>query len=262
MEANELRRHQLEIFAILLEFQRVCEKLSLRYFLTAGTLLGAARYKGFIPWDDDIDVAMPKKDYEVFSCQGYRLLSPEYVFQDYRTEPNFPYYFGKVRKRGTQAIEPILGSIDMEQGVYIDIFPLDVCPDRDDRAVLFFRGIELLDCAVLARVSPEFVCGYQKPYMRFLWNLLRRLPNRALFWLRERLCDAAAWGASGRKLCTVGGRHEYPHESYEAEWFRETVYLSFEEKRFPAPAGWEALLRNMYGDYMTPPPEEEHQRHF
>jgi len=262
LEASKLRYHQLEIFTILLEFQRVCEKLDLHYFLTAGTLLGAVRHKGFIPWDDDIDVAMPKSDYEMFSCQGHRLLSPEYVFQDYRTEPNFPYYFGKVRKRGTRVAEPIMESIDMEQGIYIDIFPLDICPDRDDRAVFFFKGIELLDCAVLARVSPEFVCGYKKLYMRFLWNLLRKLPNRVLFWLRERLCRTVAWRASGQKLCTVGGSHGYPRESYETEWFRETVCLDFEEGRFPAPAGWEALLTNMYGDYMTPPEERDRQGHF
>ncbi len=261
-EENEFRRCQQVSLDILIEFRRVCEELGLRYYLTAGTLLGAVRHKGFIPWDDDIDVAMPKNDYEMFSRQGHRLLSPEYAFQDHRIEPNFPYHFAKVRKRGTRAIEPILGSIDMEQGIYIDIFPLDICPDQDERAVLFFKGVELLNSAVLARVSPEFVCGYKKPYMRLLWNLLRRLPNRALFWLRERLCDAAAWGASGQKLCTVNGSHGYPRESYEAEWFRETVYLSFEKERFPAPAGWEALLRNMYGDYMTPPPEEERQGHF
>lgn len=262
MRMEEIYAYQTEELNILREFRRVCDLLGLRYYLTAGTLLGAVRHQGFIPWDDDIDVAMPKADYELFSRKGYKFLSEEYLFQDYRTEPNFPYYFAKIRKRGTKVVEPILSSIDMAQGIYIDIFPLDICPDRDWTATCFFKGIELLDCAVLARVSTEFVCGYEKSYMRFAWNVLRRLPNQMLFGWRNLLCRVVAWGASGQKLCTAGGRHGFPQESYLSEWFQETVYLDFEKERFPAPAGWDELLKNMYGDYMCFPPLEEREQHF
>lgn len=259
MEQNDLRSLQQTELELLLEFQRVCEKLGLRYYLTAGTLLGAVRHKGFIPWDDDVDVAMPRADYDKLSQLAAQHVSPKYVYQDYRSQPNFPYYFAKLRKRGTRALEPILGSIQMDQGIYIDVFPLDRCPGAK-RAVLLFKGVELLDCAVLARVSPEFVCGYQKPYMRLLWNVLRRLPNKVLFALRE------GWrkllGLGGKDLCTIGGHHGYPRESYRPEWFSETVDLEFESHTFPAPAGWDALLKNMYGAYMTPPPEAERQGHF
>lgn len=253
----ELQRTELEILS---EFQRLCKELGLRYYLTAGTLLGAVRHKGFIPWDDDIDVAMPRKDYDRLSREAPSCLRPEYLYQDYRSEPNFPYYFAKLRKRGTRVDEPILRSVDMDQGVYIDVFPLDRCPGSPQRAALLFKAVELLDCAVLARVSGEFVCGYQKPYMRFLWNLLRRLPNKVLFALREGLRKLL--GLGGKQLCTVGGHHGYPRESYRPEWFEKTRELEFEGSLFPAPAGWDALLKNMYGEYMTPPPEEERQGHF
>lgn len=258
--AGELRSLQLAELEILLEFQRVCEKLGLRYYLTAGTLLGAIRHKGFIPWDDDIDVAMPRKDYDRLGLEGPKFFTASYVYQEYRTEPNFPYYFAKLRKRGTMAEEPILRAIEMEQGYYIDIFPLDRCPNSDKKAILLFKGIELMDCAALARVSPEYVCGYQKPYMRLLWNVLRCLPNGGIFTLREWMRKLL--GQGGKRLCTVGGHHGYPRETYQPEWFRETVGLEFEGHIFPAPVGWDALLTNMYGGYLTPPPEEDRQGHF
>lgn len=255
-DLGALRRTELEL---LLEFQRLCQRLGLRYYLTAGTLLGAVRHKGFIPWDDDIDVVMPRWDYDKLARLAPGALAPEYVYQEYRTQPNFPYYFAKLRRRGTRVEEPILRAIAMDQGVYIDVFPLDRCPGPR-RAKLLFKAVELLDCAVLARVSGEFVCGYQKPYMRFLWNTLRRLPNKSLFALREGLRKLL--GLGGKRLCTVGGHHGYPRESYDPEWFEQTVELEFEGHPFPAPAGWDALLKNMYGEYMTLPPEDERGGHF
>lgn len=258
--AGDLRALQMAELEILLEFQRVCEKLGLRYYLTAGTLLGAVRHGGFIPWDDDIDVAMPRADYDRLAREGSGHFDSRYIYQEYRTEPNFPYYFAKLRKGGTRAEEPILRAIEMEQGYYIDIFPLDRCPDGDRRATLLFKGIELLDCAVLARVSAEFVCGYRKPCMRLLWALLRHLPNRGLFTLREWLRKLL--GLGGGRLCTVGGHHGYPRETYRPEWFARSVEMEFEGHPFPVPIGWDALLKNMYGDYMTPPAEEERQGHF
>lgn len=262
VDQGALRQYQLQELEILLEFRRVCDALGLRYYLTAGTLLGAVRHQGFIPWDDDIDVAMPRKDFDRFARVGQSLLSKQYFFQDYHSEPNFPYDFAKVRKRGTAVAEPILGCVQMEQGIYIDIFPLDRCPDNDRLAVPFFKCVELLNCAVLARVSREFVCGYQKGYMKMLWNILQRLPNRIIFALRDGLRWTASAFSSGKRLCTVGGHHGFPRETYEASWFMETEQLPFEGECFPVPRNWDALLRNMYGEYGNLPDEYERQGHF
>lgn len=258
----DLRTLQLTELEILLEFCRVCKCLNLQYFLTAGTLLGAVRHKGFIPWDDDIDVAMSRKDYEIFVKRANSVLTSEYFFQEYRTEKRFPYYFAKIRKRGTYVSEPILRDIDMEQGIYIDILPLDFCPDSERLAQLFFKSMELVSCAILARESREFVCGYKKMRTRLAWGILRRLPNKVLFQIREWIRRGLTAGASGQRLCTVGGRHGYPKETYETRWFQDTVELEFEVHSFSAPSGWAELLSHMYGDYMTPPPQQERRGHF
>ena len=258
----DIRQYQKEALSILLEFQRVCGELGLRYYLTAGTLLGAVRHGGFIPWDDDVDVAMPRKDYDKLVALGPRHFRAGYIYQEYRTERNFPYFFAKLRKQGTYVEEPVLRAIEMEQGCYIDIFPLDRCPAGDRLSVLFFKSVELLDCAVLAQVSTEFVCGYQKRGVRMLWNVLRCLPNECLFGLRECLRFLMGLAAFSGRLCTAGGNHGYPRETYRPEWFAKTVPVEFEGHIFPAPAGWDALLKNMYGDYMVPPPAEERKGHF
>lgn len=260
MKEAERRAIQLTELELLLEFRRVCGLMGLHYCLTAGTLLGAVRHKGFIPWDDDIDVVMPRADYDRLARAASQYVSEGYVYQEYRTEQNFPYYFGKLRKKGTRVEEPVLRAIGMEQGCYIDIFPLDRCPDDDRLSELFFKGIELMNCAVLAQVSAEFKCGYQKPYMRVLWEGLRRLPRGGVFTLREWM--RKLFGLGGKRLCTAGGSHGHLRERYQPSWFDGTVEMEFEGYFFPAPAGWDALLRNMYGEYMILPPEAERQGHF
>lgn len=184
MEENQLKNCQKIELEILKDFRQICESLGLQYYLTAGTLLGTIRHQGFIPWDDDIDVAMPREDYDKFAMLGAEKLGDGYIYQSHITEPNFPYYFAKIRKTGTRVEEPILRSIPMDQGIYIDIFPLDQCPDNDKAARIFFKIIELLDSVVLGKVASEFICGYQKWYAKNLWRFLRNLSNRQIFWIR------------------------------------------------------------------------------
>ncbi len=252
---------QLTELEILEEFDRLCKLGGLRYYIIAGTLLGAVRHKGFIPWDDDIDVAMPRKDFERLAAVCREHLSPDYTLQCSTGEKNYPFFYHKLRKNGTFVEEISLKRVEMHKGIFIDIFPLDGCPASDWGGMLFFKWVQQLTCAVMAQVNPDFVCGYRKKYMRALHTLLRRLPRGVLFalWqLTVRTVGIFCW----KKLCTVCGRHGYPAESYLADWYRETVFLEFEGRMLPAPIGWDAMLTNLYGDYMTPPPEEERQGHF
>ena len=121
-----LQQKELELLTL---FIQICSQLELRYYLVCGTALGAVKYGGFIPWDDDVDVSMPREDYEVFLQKAPALL-PEHVFlQNYRTDPAFPQIFSKLRNSNTTYIEKSAGKLPINHGIYIDIFPLDLMED-------------------------------------------------------------------------------------------------------------------------------------
>ncbi len=119
---KKLKEIELELFK---QFVRICEKNSLRYFVVGGTALGAVRHKGFIPWDDDIDVALPRGDYEKFLSIAQSWLPENMFLQTYITDKNYPNPFAKLRRSDTAFIEKSASRIKMNHGVYIDIFPLD-----------------------------------------------------------------------------------------------------------------------------------------
>jgi len=120
-----LKAIELDIFKA---FLKVCKENDLRYFLAGGTLLGAVRHKGFIPWDDDMDVLMPRKDYDRFLEIGQSLLPPEYFLQTRQTDREYPCNFAKIRDSRTTFVEKSLKDRVINHGVYIDIFPLDYFP--------------------------------------------------------------------------------------------------------------------------------------
>lgn len=131
---NELQRTQLEL---LRQFIRVCEALGLNYYLVCGSALGAVKYGGFIPWDDDIDVALYREDYEVFQEKAQELL-PEHVFlQNYRTDSAFPAIFSKLRDSNTTFIERSASRLPIHHGIYIDVFPLDGYPEGKVTSAVF-----------------------------------------------------------------------------------------------------------------------------
>ena len=119
---------QNEVFGIFQIFLKICQTLDLRYYVINGSALGAVKYGGFIEWDDDIDVAMPRADYATF-CEKAQSLLPEHIFlQNYKTDKNFPFFYSKLRNSNTTFIETGVAHLDMNHGLYIDIFPLDNCP--------------------------------------------------------------------------------------------------------------------------------------
>ena len=258
----ELKELQLSELKILSEFKRICEENNLTYFLQAGTLLGAVRHGGFIPWDDDIDVSMPRSDYDRLALLCREKLGRGFFFQDSSTDPCFPYCFSKIRRMGTEVYEEHLKNVRIHKGHYIDIFPLDVCPRNEFLARLYFKSVTMVISAYMAKVNPDFVCGYRKKTARLMWRLLKRLSVEKLGRLRDRIAILpSAFGSSGR-LCTVGGIHGYPAETYESEWFSNTVRMTFENMSFSAPSGWNEILTHMYGDYMTPVDTEHREGHF
>lgn len=259
---EQRRGLQLTELEILKEFQRVCQANGLTFYITAGTLLGAVRHGGFIPWDDDIDVVMPRSDFDRMARHGPHSLTEGYFFQDRNTDPEYPWLFAKLRRKGTHVEEPGLRCVRMHKGIYIDIFPLDACPKGERGGRLYFKWVEQLQCAIMARVNPEFACGYSKLYMRALHKLLCAVPIRGVDGLWNMTRKGLRLLCRDGKLSTACAAHGFPRETYEPEWFASAVEMKFEGLTFPAPVGWRELLSNMYGDYMTLPPIEERNGHF
>ena len=253
-----LKEIQLCELKILIYFRNFCESNGLKYFITAGTLLGAVRHGGFIPWDDDVDVVMPREDYDKFVKLMRKNGAGEFIFQDGRTDKNYPIYCPKLREKNYVVHEELFGKALKYNGCYIDILPLDSCPGESQEARIFFDLNVFLTTALVKKVNPGYSVGYTKKSMKRLHAMARLLPRSAIRLLR----DLLRRNVSGEMLCTVDGAHGYPHEVYEREWFDGHVPVEFEGETFSAPIGWDSLLKNMYGDYMKLPDEDKRGGHF
>lgn len=205
-ETEELQREALEIFK---KISSLCEKHHLKYYLAAGTLLGAVRHGGFIPWDDDIDVDMPREDYKKLQKILHRECGHDLVFQEYQTDAHFPFPFTKVFLRNEITSQLHYPQLNRCGHAFVDIFPLSRCPSRQRASQVYFKGMELLTISMLAHVCPEreSLCGYTSWYMLLLFHVLRRMPVRLI----QGICTAVIFLfhmlSSGEYLCYTGGKY-------------------------------------------------------
>lgn len=133
---NKLQKEQLEI---VMEVDRICKKHKINYLMDAGTMLGAVRHKGFIPWDDDLDICMLRKDYDKFSEIVDKELDGKYFYQTNKTDKNFGFFFAKIRKNNTLYLEEMAINNKSHSGIFIDIFPIDNNSDNKKIANILFK---------------------------------------------------------------------------------------------------------------------------
>lgn len=138
---EQLKKLQAIELTNLREFIRVCEKLNLEYFVYGGTLLGVAKYGDMIPWDDDIDIAMPRDSYRKFIKLAPSHLSKDYFLQSPYNCTACPYPYVKLRRRGTKYVEYVNRNLDIETGIYIDIYPVDRIPDDETLRKRQFKNV-------------------------------------------------------------------------------------------------------------------------
>ncbi len=252
---------QIELNA-LSAFIDCCSSLDLRYYLLGGTLLGAVRHQGFIPWDDDIDVGMPRADYEVFLEKAQPLL-PEYYFVQCRaTDPELPNNFAKLRDSRTTFIETSVKDRKINHGVYIDIFPLDYYPDDPKRQKEFDRRNRLLSLRIRAVFTlPEesrrsFVSELGASIVAKLLSLRYRTIEDALD-AREKLYKSVSKSSWLANFSGAWGKKEI----VPADWFGDGADGVFEGLTVWLPKEYDKYLTQLYGDYMQPPPEEKRVTH-
>ena len=260
-DSELLRNLQLTLASMLDEIVRICDKHNLQYFLIGGTLLGAARHKGFIPWDDDLDIAMPRNDYEKFQKICIRELNEDYYLHSIDTDPKYWVSFIKIRKKGT-IFEPRQDvTIDTPyKGVYIDIFPLDNAKKESS----FMQNIQSYICKGLTsfqyrRRKATMITKTPLP-LKLLYPFLSlfsietisRLISKVMQWNKN---DDALYYAN------IGSFMNIKKQTIPKEKLFPVKKLEFEGKMYSVPRDYDYVLRKSYGDYMVLPPEDKRVTH-
>lgn len=237
IQMQKLRATEIEILDYIVS---VCDEFGLHYYLLYGTLLGAVRHKGFIPWDDDIDIGLPRQDYNILCnilkkcCNGG---DSSYFYQSIETERGFRLPFSKLRKNGTVFLEREYEDKNIHNGIFVDIFPLD---------------------------KAKRIRGLQKPFSFLIYKLYKYAGkwNVSLF-LKTAKCFITYY-EDKNCLYYVSYGSPYPVERdiVDIEWFGEGTYCEFEGKQYRIPLNPDAYLQRIYGeDFRKLPPEEERKTH-
>ena len=235
-----------KLMELLVELDRICKKHSIKYFAEAGTLIGAARHKGFIPWDDDIDISMLRPDYEKFKQVASQELKNPYILINAYTGDNL-FTISKLMNKDTTAVENMLEV--HPQGIFLDIWPLDDIADESPRnqkiwdikqcllaAMINANGVlEAINNGVDFKPSNEFIKKY------VLLSPLERFKEYENF-CTNHFGESSNVGYPFSKIMGIKG-------NLKREYYEQVVYLDFEEFKIPAPIAYETVLDAEYGDW-------------
>lgn len=249
---NDLHKVQYDI---LVEFDRVCKKYKLTYFLAYGTLLGAVRHNGFIPWDDDIDTLMPYEDYLRLKEIPNDEWNTPFFFQDCNTDPEFRVCFSKLRNTDTTLITDATENMDINQGVDIDIYPLVSLSDNKLRRKLQY--LETQAYMLLQVNEPPRKHGrYYYVVGKILLSMFSE--NRKNKLKEALLKNITSFEKKAKKECyVVNGNVEIMRQALPKNWFSTSIPHQFETGEFPIPKGAKDWLTLRYGsNYMELPPKE------
>ena len=245
LEDKELKNIELEI---LKHIRNVCEEYGLRYYLAYGTLLGAVRHKGFFPWDDDIDIWMPREDYEKFLQIQHDSKGKYQVFST-RNRKDYYYEFAKVVDTDT-TLEEIGFRPIKDYGVYVDVFPLDGVPCKLDRFLLKYMFI--LKTATI-NIHPELNLTHKE--LAKLFRCIGKLGEclGAFHYPKQIDKIARKYSLASSDFMGYSLDKQMMHKSY----FEQSVKIEFEHDFFDAPIGYHECLTRIYGaTYMELPPIE------
>lgn len=255
---DQLRQLQLIQLEMLVEVDRICRKCNIHYNIIAGTLLGAVRHGGYIPWDDDADVALLRDEYEKFriACET-ELDTDRFYFQDHRNTKGYRWGYGKLRRKGTLFLREHQEHMPYEQGVFIDIFPLDNVPNS-----YIGRCLCNFHCFVIRKMLWSEVGKYAEKNIitRMIYKLLSKIPTRKIFAHYDNFMQKGNRNATKmvRILTFPTPNDEY---GYYRKWYENSCEISFEGKIFQGINNYDEYLSFKFGDYMTLPPVKERKVH-
>lgn len=269
-DTETLKKIQQVELEILKDFMDICDRHGLTYFGIAGTGIGALRHQGFIPWDDDIDVAMPRDDFEKLLRLVEEEMGDKYLIMNTEHYPNYPLMTTRLTMRGTKFKEEALKDIDAPLGIFLDLYPLDKVSNNQSEArkqardawfwskILILRGIPfpMVGCSGWKKKMIHAVCG--------LAHLVLKICHVPKMWIYKKAYEAET-------------RYNHYENTERLDFFCDTtpymnlyytkeIYplkkLPFEDTELNFPHDIHRNLKAMYGDYMQLPPEEKRKNHY
>ena len=244
------------LLQLLDKFVAVCDEHGLRYYLAGGSVLGAIRHKGFIPWDDDVDVYLMRDDYEKIQTLPSEVWGDDFRLAFYTNTPNYTYDFIKIELTNTSVIERY--HPDYHGGVFLDVFPLDYVPNDPSERELQLQKVEpIVEEYIKAHIQHDCEC-------QSIWELL------TLKWLRFRNRDKHLlykWEKivglkNTNDLVDIVDYHgPWKNRPIPFEWVGDGIEWDFEGKKYRIPTNYDEYLKHLYGNYMELPPIEKRIAH-
>ena len=262
---DEFRKMQLLELDMLVEFDRVCRENNINYVIIGGTMLGAVRHQGYIPWDDDADIGMFREDYERFKELSALLNKDICYFQDHTTDPYYRWGYGKLRRTGTTYIRIGQEHLKCKTGIFVDIFPLDDVPQS-----LVGQMIQDFYCYCCRKILwSEVGKKCCKGFERVWFTLLSHIPTSTVFsWLSFYTKRSRNDSVNKvRILCfNAIGKLYYKHSLKDKygmpkEWFSERAEYTFEGQKLYGSKDYDIVLKHWFNNYMELPPVEKRGQH-
>ncbi|ETW98235.1 MAG: hypothetical protein ETSY1_19575 [Candidatus Entotheonella factor] len=250
---KELRSLQMVLLEMLLEIDRICKKNGISYCLLMGTMLGAARHSGFIPWDDDLDIAMLRPEYEKFKEACRRDLDQSrFFYQDHTTDPHYRWGYARIRRKDSEFVRLGQEHMKMRTGIFLDIFPMDSTPDFAP-----LRALHCFYCFVLRKLlyAGSGRKSSRTAALRTWYAFLNIVPHP---WVLRRI-EKLSMKRKKTKLVRI---LTFPVPKgrpfgYLRKWFEDLEDIKFEGYMFSGVKDYDGFLKFQYGDYMQLPPPEQ-----
>ncbi|MHA7967357.1 LicD family protein [Paenibacillus sp. CAU 1782] len=258
LSSEDLRAVQLIQIEMLAEVDRLCRLHSINYAMIGGTMLGAIRHKGYIPWDDDADIGLLREEYERFRkiCET-DLDHDRFYFQDMRATPGYRWGYGKIRRKNTYFLRDGQAHMPYESGIFIDIFPFDNVPDGKLAAKLHNLHCTIIRKTLWSEVGKKTDAS---PLMRGMFSLLSLIPLEMVSNHLQRFSESSNRRQSERVRVITFPARDHVSEG-RREWYVKTVEYPFENISLLGAESADEYLKHKFGEYRATPPESERKSH-